>query len=199
MQQSRGFTLIELMVAVIIFAIISVVSYRIISSLVMTKQVTTAAQEKWGNLSLTMSNLGGNLDRLMPLLGRDQDGAILPAVLGKPKLNGVYDSQLELTLSGYVGDPILGSSPPKRVGYRFYGGSLYLVSWPFLNRALTTQPEINLLVDNVKTFQVFYLYLDRQWHDTWPPSGADPAVLPKAIKLEFSLMSGESLERAWSL
>ena len=196
---ARGFTLIELMVAVVIFAIISVVSYRIISSLVTTKQVAGAAQEKWGNLSLTMSNLGNSFNRTIPLLVRDQDGNILPAIYGKPKLNGVYDSQLELSLSGYVGDEVLGNSPPKRIGYRFYSGSLYLVSWPALNRVVTTQPEIDLLADNVQTFVVTYLYPDSEWRDSWPPIGGDPASVPKGVKLSFSLKSGESLERVWNL
>ncbi len=194
-----GFTLIELMVAVIIFAFISVVSYRIITSLVTTKEVAGAAQTKWGDLSLVMSNFGGSWNRVIPLVARDQDGNVLPAVLGSPKLKGMYDSQLELTLSGYVGDQVYGTTPPKRVGYRFYNGSLYLVTWPVLNRVLSTQPIIDLLIADVQQFEVMYLYPDNQWRDSWPPVGGDPTVLPTGIKITFQLKTGEKIERSWSI
>lgn len=193
----KGFTLVELMVAIVIFAIISAVSYRMITSLLKTKEIAGAAQEKWGNLSLVMSNFGNSMNRLLPLIVRDQNGGILPAVYGKNKLTGMYDSQIEITLSGYVGDQVYGSNPPKRIGYRYYRGSLYLVTWPVLNRVLSTVPEIDLLIDNVSTFQVNYLYYDNQWRDTWPPIGGDPTLPPRGIKVIFSLKSGESFDRSW--
>ncbi|HCY39601.1 MAG TPA: type II secretion system protein GspJ [Neisseriales bacterium] len=195
----QGFTLIEIMISVIIFAIISVISYRIITSLINTKQIAGGAQEKWGNLSLINSNMGTNWNRSIPLVVRDGNGAILPALQGKPKLSSNYDSQLELTISGYIGDDVYGTTPPKRIGYRFNQGSLYLVTWPVLNRVLTTVPQIDLLIDNVQTFSVLYLYQDKQWHDSWPPEGGDPTVLPRAVKLQYQLKSGESVERVKEL
>jgi general secretion pathway protein J len=198
-KQRLGFTLIEIMVAIIIFAIISVVSYRIISSLVTTKEVAGKAQEKWGNLSLIMSNLGSNINRTIPLVIRNQDGTVLPAVYGNGQLNSLYDGQLELSLSGYIGDQVIGSVPPKRVGYRFSGGSLYLVTWPVLNRVLTTKPQIDLLIENVKNFSVSFLYPDNQWRNIWPLAGSDPTQIPQAIKIVIILNSGETIERLWQL
>lgn len=195
----KGFTLIELMIAVIIFSVIAVVSYRMITSLVITNEVASSAQNKWGDLSLVMSSFSNMRERVIPLVGRDQEGNILPAIYGKAGLSGMYDSQLEATLSGTVGDPVFGNNPPKRVGYRFYRGSLYLVNWPFLNRVLTTRPEINLFIDNVQNFEVTYLYPDNQWRNAWPPDGGDPTIFPRAIKILLSLKSGESIERSWNL
>ncbi len=196
---NKGFTLIELMVAIVIFAIISSVSYRLITSLVRTKEIAGEAQEKWGNLSLTMSKFGDSFNRVIPLVARDQTGNVLAAISGKPKLTGIYDSQIEMTISGYIGDQVYGSSPPRRIGYRYYGGSLYMVTWPVLNRVLSTVPEIDLLIENVSKFEVYYLYPDNQWRTEWPPDGGDPTVLPQAVKISFSLKSGESIERGWSI
>lgn len=198
-RKHSGFTLIEIMVAIIIFAFISVVSYRIVSTLVLTKEVAGKAQDKWGNLSLAMSNLGGSRNRTIPLVARDENGNILPAVLGKSKITGIYDSQLEMTLSGYIGNGVQEITPPKRIGYRYSNGNLYLVVWPVLNRVITTRPEIDLLIDNVTNFQASYLYPDNQWRDSWPPVGGDPTVLPSAIKILLNLKSGESIERKFSL
>ncbi|MBX9866261.1 MAG: type II secretion system minor pseudopilin GspJ [Burkholderiales bacterium] len=198
-KKQQGFTLIEIMISVIIYAIISVISYRIITSLINTKEIAGGAQEKWGNLSLVNSNMGASWNRAIPLVARDGNGAILPALQGKPNLSSNYDSQLELTQSGYIGDDVFGTTAPKRIGYRFNQGSLYLVTWPVLNRVLTTVPQIDLLIDKVQSFSVLYLYPDKQWHDSWPPEGGDPTVLPSAIKLQYQLKSGESVERVKEL
>lgn len=199
LNSQRGFTLIEIMISVIIFAIISAISYRIITSLITTKEIAGGAQEKWGSLSLINSNMGNAWNRVIPLVVRDVNGSILPALQGKPTLSGNYDSQLEMTLSGYVGDDVYGTTAPRRIGYRFNQGSLYLVTWPQLNRALTTVPQIDLLIDNVKSFAALYLYPDKQWRDSWPPVGGDPTVLPKAVKIQYQLKSGESIERVKEL
>lgn len=195
----RGFTLIEIMVAVFIFAIIATVSYRIISSLVKTKQVVDETQNKWGNLSLVNSNLERSVSRLIPLVVRDNDGNAIPALLGQEKLTGMYDGQLEMTLSGSIGDSVLGVKPPKRVGYRLYKNSLYFITWPILNRALKTLPEIDLLIDNVSVFKVEYLYGDGKWYTTWPPENGDISSLPDAMRVNLELNSGESIVREWSI
>lgn len=194
-----GFTLIEVMISVIIFAIISAISYRIITSLINTKEIAGGAQDKWGSLSLVNSNMGSAWNRIIPLVVRDVNGGILPALLGKSNLSGNYDSQLEFTVSGYIGDDVYGTTAPRRIGYRFNQGSLYLVTWPVLNRTLTTVPQINLLIDNVQSFTALYLYPDKQWRDSWPPNGGDPTVLPKAVKVQYQLKSGESVERVKAL
>lgn len=194
-----GFTLIEIMVAIIIFSIIATVSYRVIASLVKTKQIVDETQNKWGSISLVSSNLSQSVHRLIPLVVRDNNGLILPAVYGKNKLTSLYDGQLEMTLSGSIGDEVTGVKPPKRVGYRFYNGSIYLVTWPVLNRALNSVPEIDLLVGDVDSFDVHFMYLDGKWYDSWPPENADPSSLPLALKVNLLMKSGESIEREWSI
>lgn len=199
LKKRHGFTLIELILAIFIFAIISTLSYRMISSLVKTKEIAGNTQEKLDNLSLTVSSFGNNWNRVIPLVVREQNGGLLPAVYGKPNLIGMYDAQIEMTISGYIGDAVFGTIPPKRVGYRYYNNTLYLVTWPVLNRVVTTKPEIDALINNVNNFAVTYLYPDNQWHDSWPPDGGDITSMPKGIKMLLNLKSGESVERSWAL
>ena len=55
------------------------------------------------------------------------------------------------------------------------------------------------MIENVKSFNALYLYPDKQWRDSWPPVGGDPTVLPKAVKIQYQLKSGESIERVKEL
>lgn len=178
---------------------ISTISYRIIITLINTKEVLTRVQEKWGSLSNLVNRCESSWNRLIPLTIRDQDGTILPAVLGKNKLIGKFDAQLELTTSGFVGTKEFPTTPPKRVGFRFTQHTVYLVSWPVLNRVYSTTPRIDPIITAVRTFTINFLFPDKQWHDYWPIIGNDPNLLPLALKLNIELLSGEKVERVWAL
>ncbi len=206
MKKTEGFTLIELMIAIMIFAIISVISYKTISALLTTKKIVTTAQEKWGGLANAIAKINTYSLRSIPLVTRDENGALIPSISSKSTLTTNYDAQLEMTISGYIGDNIYGVTPPRRVGFRFLNNKLYLVDWPILNRVLTSKPRVNLLLDNVQSFRVQFFYPDMQWHDNWPiPSAdpkdksADPSTLPKAIKITIKMLSGEEIPIQWIL
>ncbi|MBY0379998.1 MAG: type II secretion system minor pseudopilin GspJ [Burkholderiales bacterium] len=198
-KHNRGFTLIEVMIAIMIFAIISVISYRIISALLITKQVVTNAQNKWGNLAHSINRISTAMNSAIPLVVRDTDGMVIPAVLGKNKLQQQFDSQLELTMSGKIGDPVYGTSPPRRVGFRFIKGTLYEVSWPVLNRVITTNPRVDVLLNNVALFTVNFLYPDKEWRDTWPLDNTNITQLPTGIKIDIQMNSGEKIMRQWNV
>lgn len=195
MKKNSGFTLIELLVAITIFAIISLIAYRTIASLVTTKQVITRSQNKWGKLTRAINRISFAWNAAIPLTIRDQDGNLQPALLGKAKLDTNTDAQLEFTTAGYIGSIAAGSTPPKRIGFRFVGNSLYLVTWPVLNRSLNTQPRIDLLLSNIQTFTVSYFYPDQQWRDAWPADSSGYFTLPVGIKVYIKLSSGEEITR----
>ncbi len=198
-KQTKGFTLIELMVAIIIFAIISVMSYRAIASLVTTKQVLTKAEDKWGGIARAINQISTNWDKAIPLAYRDENGVLMPAVVGKNKLSGNFDAQLELTISGMIGDEEYGTMSPRRIGFRFLNGTLYMVTWPFLNRAPFSQAQVEALLKNVDTFTVNFLYPDKQWRDSWPSDINSFTTLPPGLEIYIKMKSGEEITRRWAL
>jgi type II secretion system protein J len=130
---------------------------------------------------------------------RDENGVLQPAILGKNKLENNYDSQIEITVSGSIGDLIYGSNPPRRVGFRYYNNKLFLVSWPVLNRVITTVPRLDVLLDNVKNFKVEYYYSDKQWRDTWPLDIKSYTMLPLGFRLTIELLTGEIIYKQWAI
>lgn len=195
-----GFTLIELMVAITIFAIITVISYRTISSLITTKERLTNAQEKWGSVANAISLISDNLNKVIPLTIRGNSGEILPALLGLEKLNNKNDSQLEFTISGYIKDQIIGTISPKRIGFRFVQGNLYIVNWPVLNRVPLTISSAELILSSIKEFKIEYYGTDKRWYTNWPISDIQSKnVLPRGIRLYMKLDSGEEITRVWAI
>lgn len=197
MLKKNGFTLIELMIAIMVFAIISLISYRIIISLLTTKEVVNKYQSKWGEVSQVINKINNSIKNAIPLTIRDEYGIIKPAILGKNKLEDKYDSQLEITISGSIGDDIYGSNPPQRIGFRFIDNKLYLVSWPVLNRVITTTPRFDILLNNVKVFKIEYYYPNREWKDFWPLDINSYNTLPIGLRITIELFSGEIIFRQW--
>ncbi|MDQ5920942.1 MAG: ral secretion pathway protein [Pseudomonadota bacterium] len=196
--KTLGFTLIELMVAIFIFAIISIMSYRIISSLVTTKQVVTQAQDKWGGIARAVNKISTLWSKAIPLAVRDENGMLVPAVLGKNKLSGNFDAQIEFTTAGFIGDPEYGSVPPRRIGFRYLNGKLYMITWLYMNRALGNQPQVELLLDNVDKFTVEFLYPDKVWRDTWPLDIGNFVVIPPGFRIYIKMKSKEEITRQWA-
>jgi general secretion pathway protein J len=202
MKKNRGFTLIEIIIAIIIYSIIATISYRIVTSLIITKQVTDEEQNKWSNLSLLMSHLSNDWNKSIPLSVRDQYGNLLPPLQGKDKLVGMSDAQLEFTVNGYLPNNLFYNTviPPKRIGYRFYNGAIYLITWPMLNRVQQTRPEITLMMDGIKSFNLEYMYPDQTWKPVWPPlTATESNVMPKSFRLKMVLKTGEEINRQWAL
>ena len=199
MIKKTGFTLIELLIAIMIFAIISIISYRIISTLLVTKEVVTKAQNKWGELASAINRINMAINSAIPLPIRNAEGDMVAALLGKNKLNQQFDSQLELTISGRIGDPVYDTTPPRRIGFRFINGVLYEITWPVLNPTLNTTPRVDQLLHNISSFQVQYLYPDKQWRDQWPLDNTNVSYLPSGIKIDILLLSGERIIRQWNL
>lgn len=195
-----GFTLIELMVAITIFAIITTISYRTISSLIITKERLTNAQKKWGSVVNAVSLISDSLNKIIPLTIRGNSGELLPALIGLEKLNSKNDSQLEFTISGYIKDQVIGTIPPKRIGFRFVQGDLYIVFWPVLNRAPLTVPSAELVLSNIKEFKIEYYGNDKKWYLNWPMQNTQSiSILPKGIRLYMRLDSGEEITRVWAV
>ncbi len=208
-KHNKGFTLIEIIIAIIIYSIIATISYRIVTSLIITKQVTDEEQNKWSNLSLLMSHLSNDWNKSVPLSVRDQYGNLVPPLIGKDKLVGMYDAQLEFTVNGYLPNNLFYNSviPPKRIGYRFYNNSIYLITWPVLHRVQQTRPEITLMMDGIKEFTIEYMYPDKTWKKVWPPANSTDnngmpnsnTVMPRAFRLQVTLKTGEVINRQWAL
>ena len=66
--------------------------------------------------------------------------------------------------------------------------------WPVLDRAHNTEPESQILFENIQDIEL--TFINNQEHEFWPlPNGhQDYRVLPRAVKVNVSLES-KQIER----
>jgi general secretion pathway protein J len=190
----QGFTLIELMVAIIIFAIISLIGYRTIDGLITARTVMSREETKWNNAVNVITLINRNWHRAIPLTFRDENGVLQPAVIGITMLQGKYDSQLEFTIAGNVNTVQNSSTPPYRIGFRYIDNKLYMITWLYLNRAINYIPQVTLLADNITSFNVQF-FVAGQWQNIWPIGIQSYDQIPSGIKIDMVLKSGEEIVR----
>lgn len=187
-----GFTLLEMLVALAVFAVIGVLASRILTGMV---DVNEGTRDRGGALfaaQRAMSLIGRDVQQLTHRSVRDELGRTEAAVaIGGQAL-------LEFTRLGWrnpLADP---RAETQRVAYLHEDQSLLRLFWPVLDRAPGTEPVIQVLLTGVD--EVEFVAHDDQGsqHRFWPAS-ADPEdrTALAAVEMRLSVEPYGRLERLW--
>lgn len=186
----RGFTLLELLVALAIFALLSALGFAGLQSLLQTRHLNAEHDRAFAQLTRAMVLLQQDIEQAIARPVRDSQGDPTEALRG----NSSGTPSLELTRSGWLN---LGRSDTpglQRIGYHLDGERLLRRAWPVLDRAPDSAPRQTVILAPVTQMQLRYLDADRNWRPTWPP--ADTArAMPLAIELRIESPRWGSLRR----
>ena len=190
-----GFTLLELLVAMAIFALISAMALGGLNTL-LTQQVL--AREDMGrlrDLQRTMQLLGNDFAQLHPRVVRDTLGRSTEPYLAT---YGAGEYAVRLTRGGWRNPAGLPRGTLQRVQYRVEDNELVREYWPVVDAPLGMEPRAQVLITEVEAFEIEYLDNDLTWHGEWPPleqAGNPAPVRPKAVRLRLELGDWGEIER----
>jgi len=180
----RGFTLIEVLVSMAIFAVISVMAYGGLMVVLEQREYADAQASQWREVQLAMQLITRDLQQLQPRPVRDEIGDRHEgALVARP--GSLY--ALELTRGGWTNPAAQPRATLQRVAYRIDNGELQRIYWPVLDRTLTTEAVVTTLIENVDAFELRLLDAQGGWHTQWPPPGVSGAAalttLPRAVEV----------------
>ncbi len=181
----EGFTLLELLVALSIFAILSAMAYGGLRVVLDSKQRNEQHAQRLIELQTALSFLQRDIEQAVGRSVRDGFGDVQPAWR-----SGFGARLFSLTRAGWRNGPGLRRSNLQRVSYRFQDGRLARQFWPVLDRADDTEPPERELLTGIEQVELRYLDAQGQWRDQWPPLNldrADPALLPRAVEISLTL------------
>jgi general secretion pathway protein J len=186
---ARGFTLLELLVALLIFGIFSALAYSGLSRLLDGRTRLTDEQRTWQQLSQAFLRISDDAAHARARGARDESGApVISPFVGRP-----YDSRalaepsLELTRGGELKYGDAAESDLRRVAYRLKDGQLLRITWPVLDRAPVTKPLESVVMADVETFEVGVFDSSGKTTNTWPQAGANASELPPAIEVSLTV------------
>lgn len=188
-----GFTLIEVLVALVIFAVLSVLGYQGLAAVLDYDQRSRSAYQEQMQLHRATSVLLQDFIHLRPRSTRDRLGG----------RNRAYQT----TDPDYVVSFVRGGLPS--IPGNSFGGMqrvAYSVSdqdellrwvWPVLDSFTEVEPESSVLMNSVASFEVFQLNAANEFEGNWPPLNetVSEEALPRMIRLEITMLDGFTVER----
>lgn len=196
-RRSCGFTLVELLVAITIFAVLSAMAYGGLSSVLSSERAIDRAASRLVELQQTMLFVTRDLAQLAGRGIRDEYGDSQPPLRSAPGLLTVF----EFTRGGWSNPAGQMRSTLQRVGYAVEERQLVRYSWSVLERAPDSQPMRLTLLTQVEALQLRFMDEKREWHEAWPPVGvaAATAPLPRAVELTLELEDIGTLRRLFAI
>lgn len=175
-----GFTLVEALVALTLFALIAAAGTAVLSASIDNRFAIRAASDRTAALQRTRSLLRADLGQAVSRRTRDQNGEPQPLTLTGAARAG--DPVLTVTRAGWSNAGAAGRSSLQRVEYRLVEGRLERRVSPFLDGSRPGPPQ--RLLAGVTDLTVSFLQDGRESPVPTPGPTGEP---PDAVRLTLTV------------
>lgn len=184
--RTRGFTLVEVLVAIFVFAIVSAIAMGGYNELSKQSGIVADSAGRTRAVQSAVQRLSLDFSSLEPRPVREPLGdSVQPAL----RADARSEQLAELTHSGWSNPAGVPRSTLQRVTYRLDDKKLLREYWVVLDRTLAGEPQSAVLLDRVTSMKMRFMDSNRTWHEQWPPMGYSAPDAPRLrpIAVEFTL------------
>ncbi len=210
--RNRGFTLVEVLIALGITAFVSAIAYTSLSTVITGVESTRETARRTVEVNRAWAIISRDLRQFVPRPVRDEFGEQEPALLGGP----LARFPLALTRAGWHNPAEHPRSNLQRVVYRVEDNALWRDTFLVLDRVGDSEPRQVRLLDGVEYFELAFLpslgavdaaadssSLDtRNWDENWVPDTSTPGqelAPPVAVEVRLQLDDWGEMRRLYAL
>ena len=187
-----GFTLVEVLVALAVFAIASVIAYRGLDAVASTKGALDREIRFWRELGLVFDRMETDFGQSLPHPLRSGQDSLAQPLRG----SSAGDRGFFIELARHDGE-----RPPVHVRYRCDSGELTLSLAPvnaYADRdGAVAGMQHTLLLRPVERCEIAFLNAGNAWLTDWP--GEQLQTRPRAIRIRVTLAGSGQFERLFYL
>lgn len=175
LRKTGGYTLVEVLVAVVVFSILSASAYVALDALSGAASGHRERSEAFGDLQLAVARLDADLRQLAARPVAVPGGGREPALVGEPR-------RVAGTRAGWGNPAGVKRSTLQRFGWQLSGTELQRVRWPVTDRATDGQSVTETVLPGVESLTFAYRDASGTWQQRWA-NGEAQARLPAAIEV----------------
>ena len=207
----RGFTLVEVLIAMAITTLISVVAYTGLSSALSGAESLRSASGRAHDINQTLAMLSRDLRQVVNRPVVDEFGQVVPALMG----GEMAREPLALTRAGWHNSTAAPRSTLQRVRWWLEDERLWRGYFPVLDRTAGTEPVETAILEGVERFELRFLptlsavesdrndIIDRRnWRDSWIADLSQPGQIPSppaAVEVLMEVAGLGELRRTYVL
>jgi general secretion pathway protein J len=187
MTRAAGFTLLELLIAVAIFALVGAMAYGGLQRVLDQQHGTEEQSQRLADLQMAYRIMQRDLEQIADRKIRNEFGDSVEALVGGSGFNGV-----EFSRAGHANPAGFLRSDLQRVAYVPDQETLLRRTWRVLDRSQDTVPDEQKLIEGMRRFSMRFLDEANEWQDRWPPPqnlGSAPTGpgFPKAVEVQVEV------------
>ena len=192
----KGFTLIEVLVALALFGILSALAFMTVNQTLANSDMLNERMDRLQAIQRTMRFLASDLMQAAPRPVRDE--------LGQTQLNALRSDllsayALEVSHGGWTNPAGLPRGTLQRSAYRIEGEQLIRVHWNVMDRTYGNEPLVMVLLDDVLSLNFRFLQTTDEWIEQWPAQGTQgPSLVsarPRAVEIVLTLPDEGEIRR----
>ena len=198
MRKTLGFTLVEILVALLVFSVVALLSARLLSQSIDNQSNLQDRGHRLAEIHRAMRVIQRDILQLSRRRIRDAQGEELPALIVSDQ--GV----IEFSRVGWRNPLRQPRSEVQRVGYRWQDEKIIRGYWLTLDRSYDAEPAYQTLLEDVETIEFFAVDQLGNEHNQWPldPSASQATQEGEELYLTAILFRAEiapygMIERIW--
>jgi general secretion pathway protein J len=190
----KGFTLIEVLVSMAIFASLSLSAYTVLNQVQRSNQQSIEKTDRLKEIQRAMVIIDNDFRQIALRQFRHNGDEASEQVLYWQE--GLLDSDEKAILFTRLGwhnpQQMFPRGEITKVGYRVVAGRLERVWWRYPDTTVGQEGVVTPVLDNVESIDIRF-YQDTGWVEQWD----QPLALPKAVAVTFQLTDYDTIERVY--